>query len=480
MKTKRLFLPILILLFFVFQSNAQIINFEEAQQIAKQCLGEILSKNSQNIKLEEEYFSKENNSEPVYYIFNEKSGGYVIISAEFKTVPVLGYSSNAYISNNTDEWSPEFTYWLGNYEEQIIDLRQKNLNPTPVAIFQRNKLENGESLGLMPTKDVAPLLATTWNQGCGYNALCPADGAGPCGRVYTGCVATAMAQVIRYNEHPVNGIGDKCYTHYVYGEQCADFAAATYDYSTMPNASGNPEVAELMFHCGVSVNMDYSPSGSGAYSSSVVTAYRNYFDYKNAVILAKTSYTDDVWNRILREEIDNNRPFYYAGQGSSGGHAFVFDGYQGLDYFHINWGWGGSQNGYFYCSDLSPGSYDFTSSQRAIIGAIPSSLFVNMNTFSSTELTCATPVSQDLATGNDYYNYYKNTYPVTPGKELIYHFTTTLPGRIRVKITNSSDGSLYAMLFNYQHQDSLINYGTNNLVLDDMPPGTYYLVIESS
>ncbi|MDD3687401.1 MAG: C10 family peptidase, partial [Bacteroidales bacterium] len=312
-----------------------------------------------------------------------------------------------------------------------------------------------------------------------YNAQCPVDVAGPCGRVYTGCVATAMAQVIRYLEWPVNGVGSRCYTHYNYGELCADYSAATYDYSIMPNGSGNAEVAELMYHCGVSVSMGYSPTGSGAYSSSVPTALRNYFDYKNVVILSKSSYTDDAWHNILRNEIDNSRPIYYSGHGS-GGHAFVFDGYQGTDYFHVNWGWGGSYNGYFYTNDLTPGSSNFTNSQNAVIGAIPSPLFTNLDFSSATVLSCATPLSQDLSTGNDHINYYKNTYPTTPGKELVYEFTTTLPGRIRIKIDNVSEGSMYAMLLSHPHQDSLITYGTNGFILDDTNPGTYYLAVENN
>ncbi|MDD3741979.1 MAG: C10 family peptidase, partial [Bacteroidales bacterium] len=377
------------------------------------------------------------------------------------------------------EWSPSFAYWINLYAEQIQYLRVNDLGASDYALLLRTKLSNGQELGLRPAKDVSPLMSTTWNQGCGYNAQCPVDGAGPCGHVYTGCVATAMAQVIRCNEHPVNGTGTYCYTHSVYGEQCADFSATTYDYASMPDGSGNADVAELMYHCGVSVNMGYSPTGSGAYSGSVPTALKNYFDYKNVVLVNKSNYTDDTWNTILRREIDNSRPIYYSGHGS-GGHAFVFDGYQGLDYFHVNWGWGGSSNGYFYCNDLTPGSYDFTSSQAAVIGAIPTASFTNLDVSGAVELSCATPLSQDLSTGIDYINYYKNTYPVTPGKELVYYFTTTLPGRIRVKFTNVSDGDMYALLLSHPHQDSLITYGNNGFILDDTEPGTYWLAVEST
>ncbi|HNQ67161.1 MAG TPA: C10 family peptidase [Bacteroidales bacterium] len=477
---KKRILTILVLGLFGLSTNlfSQVINFESAELIAKKVFGEVFSKNIDNVEIAD-YFIKTVDNQPALYIFNESEGGFVIISGEGRTVPVLAYSTEAVAVVNESEWSPVFAEWINMYSDQIQYIRIHDISASQNAIVQREKIDSGQELGLKPAKDVSPLLSTTWNQGCGYNAQCPADAAGPCGRVYTGCVATAMAQVIRYNEHPINGTGSYCYTHSVYGELCADFSAATYDYSTMPNGSGNAEVAELMYHCGVSVNMGYSPTGSGAYSSSVPNAFKNYFDFKNVIYLNKNSYAADVWNSILRYEIDNSRPIYYSGHGS-GGHAFVADGYQGADYFHFNWGWGGSYNGYFYCNDLTPGSNDFTNSQAAVIGAIPTAAFTNLDVSGAVELSCSTPLSQDLATGTNYINYYKNSYPVTPGKELVYYFTTTLPGRIRVKFTNVSDGDLYAILLSYPHQDSLIVYGNGGFILDDTEPGTYWLAIEST
>lgn len=460
------------------QARSQSIDFSQAQIIAKTAFCEILNKNIKSIGLEEDYYVKSINESPALYIFNETNGGFVIVSGDERISPILGYSYAGSAELNESDWNPEFAYWMGTYFEQIEYVKTNNLAAQQDIQIKWQTINNGDELGLRPTKDVAPLLVTTWNQGCGYNALCPVDASGPCGRVYTGCVATAMAQVIRHLEYPVNGIGDKCYTHYVYGEQCADFAAATYDYSSMTNSSGNAEVAELMYHCGVSVSMNYSPTGSGAYTNNVDNAYEDYFDFKNVVILSRGTYAPTDWNRILRNEIDNNRPFYYSGSGSSGGHAFVFDGYQGTDYFHVNWGWGGSQNGYFYCSDLTPGGYSFNSNQRAVIGLVPAPLFTNLDVSSSTNLTCATPVTGDISTGTDYINHYLNSYPVTVGKELVYDFTTTLPGRIRVKITNNVGGDVYALLLNHPHQDSVISYGTNGLILDGTDPGAYYIAVE--
>ncbi len=480
MKRSILTITILLTIGAFCKTYSQSISYNEARLIAQKSFGEILSKDLKSVSVNDNYYVKITNNEPVVYIFNEDNGGFVIVSGEQRTVPVLGYSHDDSVIVDEENWSPEFAYWMQLYFDQIDIIRTNNLVALPEAIEQRTKLINGEDLGFRPTKDVSPLLSTTWSQGCGYNAQCPVDVAGPCGKVYTGCVATAMAQVLRYLQYPTNGVGDKCYTHYVYGEQCADFASANYNYSIMTNGSGNAEVAKLMYHCGVSVNMNYSPTGSGAYSHNVPTAFKNYFDYKNAIAVSKGTYTDANWNRILRNEIDNLRPFYYSGAGGSGGHAFVFDGYQGLDYFHINWGWGGSYNGYFYCNDLTPGSYSFNDSQTAVIGTIPAPLFTNLDVSSAVELSCATPVSQNLSTGNNYINYYKNTYPAAPGKELVYYFTTSLPGRIRVKINNVSEGGMNAFLLSHPHQDSLIVSGANGFIIDDTEPGTYWLAVESN
>ena len=456
---------------------AQIVEISEARQIAEKVFSEILSVSPKSVQITNNTYTKSINSEPVVYVFNETNGGFVIISAERKSIPVLAYSNTGSIDSNENNWNPEFAYWMTLYFDQIEDIRQHDLSSSTRAITEWSKIDNNENLGFSSTKDVPTLMSTTWSQGCGYNALCPVDAAGPCGRVYTGCVATAMAQVIRHIEHPVNGVGDKCYTHWSYGELCADFAAATYDYSTMTNSSGNAEVAELIYHCGVAVNMNYSPTGSGAYSSRVLTAYRAYFDLTNCVLISRNSFDNADWDRILRNEIDNNRPFYYSGSGS-GGHAFVFDGYQNTDYFHVNWGWGGSYDGYFYCDDLTPGSHNYTNSQTAIIGTIPTSLFTGLDVSGSTNLACASVIGGDISTGTNYVNYYKNTYPTAVGKELVYDFTTTLPGRIRVKIINNIGGDVNVFLLSHAHQDSLIAYSTNGLIVDDTEPSTYYIAVE--
>jgi hypothetical protein len=455
----------------------QLVSPEDASVIAKKSFTAIY--NRSGIKGEpsvDRIIYRDNYQVPALYIFTDAKGGFLILSADKRAYPVLGWSETAFQPDGTAGLPPSLVDLSESWIRQIEFIRDQDLIGSEVSDAMWKAVEKGSDIGLSGSKSVAPLLFTLWNQGCGYNALCPVDPKGPCGRVVTGCVATAMAQVIRYSAHPSTGVGNRCFTHGVYGELCADFSGVVYNFDAMTNTSGNSHVALLMYHCGVAVSMNYGPSGSGAFSSAVANAMRNYFDYTNGLIVSKGGYAEENWTRLLRREIENNRPVYYSGHGT-GGHAFVLDGYQETNHFHVNWGWGGAYNGYFFLSALNPGSMNFTSSQQAIMGMIPSGTFTGLDFSSATDLSCKTAISGDISTGTDNVNYYKNTYPAAFGKELVYRVTTTFPGRIRVKITNES-ASVQTFLLNYPNKDSLVISGTNGLRADNMPPGTYYVVAE--
>jgi len=477
LRMRWLILSIACLFLFPFFISGQVVSISEARQFAEKIFAQIAANKGQkgDLYLEDSVITSKD-QEPAVFIIYEKKGGFLILSAEKKTFPLLGWADAGSFSEDMSEWPPSLTEIVNSWVEQIDYVRKYNLAPSPEINEMWNILKEDETFGFFNSKDVIPLLQTTWNQGCGYNALCPVDTKGPCGRVYTGCVATAMAQVIRYNEHPLTGMGSRCYITGSYGELCADFSTAVYDYSGMSNTSGNAAVALLMYHCGVAVSMSYGPSGSSAYSASVASAMRTNFDYTNGLIIGKGAYPEESWVRILKRELDNNRPLYYSGHGTSG-HAFVLDGYKPTDHFHVNWGWGGSYNGYFYLNSLNPGSMNFTSSQQAIVGMIPTSDFAGLDFSQATDLLCKTPVDGDLSAGTDYVNYYKNTYPAAIGRELVYRFNTTTPGRINIKISNQEQ-SVYVFLLNQANKDSLINYGSNGLIVDNTLPGTYYIVVE--
>ena len=294
-----------------------------------------------------------------FYIFNT-SNGFVIVSADDCVTPILGYS---------DEGRP---FYPDNVPIQLQDYLQGFVEQIEFGI--ENHLEADEQIArkweLVRTigrltenrtnERVLPLLSTTWDQGCYYNALCPEDPDGDCGHVVTGCTATAMAQIMRYWGYPEHGIGYHSYTPNGYPEQCVDFGATTYDWENMPNnlnGSSSTEqidaVATLMWHCGVSVDMNYGPGASGAFFSP--SSLINYFGYSDEMSLEDRSwYSDASWKVKLKDCLNLNRPVYYIGFPEVGdGHAFVCDGYDNYDLFHFNWGWNGLGNGFFFIDDLT-------------------------------------------------------------------------------------------------------------------------------
>ncbi|MCD6556180.1 MAG: C10 family peptidase, partial [Bacteroidales bacterium] len=404
--------------------------------------------------------------------------GFIIISADDNIRPVLAYSFESSYKIN-DKKPDAFIDWISTTEEQINFVLKHKLKTEKKISDLWIYYSNPNFKPLKSTKDVAPLLTTTWNQGCGYNSLCPeTSSGGSCGHVWTGCVATAMAQVMNYHEHPVNGEDTFSYTHSVYGYQFADFGNTTYDWANMPDGSGNANVAELMYHCGVSVRMNYSPSGSGAYSWRAANSLKSFFKYSSNLLLTyKSNYTDGNWAKLLRTEIDEGRPMYYQGTGS-GGHAFNVDGYQGTDYFRFNWGWGGLYNGYFYLNDLTPGGYSFNNSQAAIIGAVNRDLYPGLDCSSPVILTANIPYTGTTVSSANIVNTYGNSYYQETGKEVVHQITTTFPGRIRASITDLNGNNLDVFILSDCDQDSLIAYGDTAAIADNTEPGTYLIVID--
>ncbi len=317
----------------------------------------------------------ERDNHTLIYIFNESnSKGFLMIAADNQAYPLLGYSFQG-IYNDSADLPPAFRRQLNIYTNQIAYIISNKI-PADERIQNAweyfRKKPAGQKSSLL---SVSPLLSTTWDQGCYYNAQCPSNSNGPCGHVWAGCVATAMGQIMKYHSHPLQGNGSHSYNMPGYGNLSANFGNTTYTWSNMPNSlsTANADVAQLLYHCGISVNMYYSASGSGAMSANARDALINYFHYQeSAQIIYKSYFTTSNWENTLANELDAGRPIYYAGDDpSAGGHAFVCDGYQGTNHFHFNWGWSGYYNGYFYVSSLSPGSTSFTANQEAIIGIKP-------------------------------------------------------------------------------------------------------------
>ncbi len=228
----------------------------------------------------------------------------------------------------------------------------------------------------MQKKAVSPLLTTRWNQNSGWNDSCPVASAGPGGNVYAGCVATATGQVMKYHSFPSQGHGSRTYTHDTYGSLKANFGNSTYNFASMPNNTYSSETAKLLYHIGVSVQMDY---GTGASSASIVDIAETigyFFNYKVDSLKEKSSYLNDAaWTTALKGELDESRPLIYRGYGPAGGHAFVADGYDADDKIHFNFGWSGSGDGYYSVAMINPTvsstTYTFNNEQGAIFGMTP-------------------------------------------------------------------------------------------------------------
>lgn len=312
-----------------------------------------------------------------FHIVNFR-GGFVIIAADDRVEPILAYSTeSSFIAENIPD---NVAAWLDNYQQEISYILSHDTSASNNVNEQWFQLKHN-NIQTQRTS-VGPLLQTTYNQGTYYNQYCPATAAGPNGHAWAGCVAAAMAQIIRYWEYPTQGVGSHSYvanfSSYGYGNfgtLAANFGNTTYNYALMPNYLSSTsttaeinEVARLTYHCGISVDMMYGASSSGAYSAYVPNALQNYFAYPSGITyVSRSNYPSNNWYALIRGELNNARPVFYDGNGNGGGHAFVCDGYEG-NYFHFNWGWGGSYNGNFQLGALNPGSHNFTSNQGAVVG----------------------------------------------------------------------------------------------------------------
>lgn len=316
---------------------------------------------------------------PEVYLYNTTTG-FVIVSGDDAAIPVIAYSTEG--SLQPTNLPDGFIKWMDKVKREINFIRENHLVADEEIKAQWDDLNNNR-FNTSLTNAVNPLIATKWDQSPYYNALCPYDNTQG-DRTVTGCVATAMAQIMKYYNYPAQGTGSHSYNHSRYGTLSANFGAATYSWTSMPNSisSSNSAIATLMYHCGVSVDMDYnvgSQGGSGAYTSALPGSYKNYFGYQATVQrVTRSSYSDANWIALMKAELDAARPIQYAGSGTHGGHSFVMDGYDNSNNFHFNWGWSGSSDGYFAINALNPGSLGtgggaggFNNYQDAIIGIKP-------------------------------------------------------------------------------------------------------------
>ena len=355
---------------------------------------------------------------PNLYIFTAEPG-FVVMAADDCVQPILGYSlTGNFIAENMPE---NVHSWLQGYSDEIQYAIDSKMKASAETAKQWKDLIDGNSKAGRATVVVDNLLTTIWDQDPYYNDMCPYDSqAGEL--TVTGCVATAMAQIMRYWEHPVHGTGSHSYTpetHPEYGVQSANFGNTTYNWDNMPNSirSSNNDIAQLMYHCGVSVDMDYDISangGSGAVTAYVANALTNYFDYQQSTFRYK-AYYENSWVSMLKTELDNGRPLQYSGRGSGGGHSFVCCGYDSDDNFYFNWGWSGHNDGFYALNNLVPGSggsggagYSFTQNQGAIFGIQPNTPSINPPTIATAVDGTNVTITWNEISDADSYRLYRN------------------------------------------------------------------------
>ncbi len=328
--------------------------------------------------------------EAAYYIFaGDNNKGFVIVSGDDAVKPILGYSTES--SVNINNLPPAFRKWMENNKKQIVYAKTHSTSATPeITTMWDNYFTNTfVSDNSRSSNSVNPLCTTTWDQQPYYNEGCPYDAANTTNQhAVTGCPATAMAQIMKFWNYPAQGSGIHSYNHATYGTLSANYGATTYNWASMPNniSSSNADIAQLMFQCGVSVEMNYGPNESSGWvitsdnAVSCQNAYTTYFGYDPATIqgLKRSDYADPAWLTLLTTELNAGRPIQYAGFGSGGGHTFVCDGYDANTNFHMNWGWSGYYDGYFAIDALNPGGTGtgggtggFNSGQEALIGIKP-------------------------------------------------------------------------------------------------------------
>jgi len=344
--------------------------------------------------------------------------GFVVMSADNAITPVLAYSLDQHFD---PDQVPAARMWLDYYADKVQEAKRLRLTPSEKVARQWSDLAALSSGKSEHEVVVTPLITALWNQTKYYNAYSPMDDDAPGGydqRTPNGCVAVAMAMIMYYYRYPIHGAGS--HTNYTdYGNFYVDFSQQTYFYEAMKDQLDyyNNEVAKLIFHCATSVDMMYAPDGSGAYSENVPYALSTYFGYDSSCeYLRRGDYSLSEWKNMLKEELDMQRPMYYSGCSDEGCHAFVCDGYDSNDYFHFNFGWGGTSNGYFILSasdsdDVVVGGYNH--SQRVVRKIFPRTEYYPYYCSSEKIIKCQAGTLEDGSGIDNYQNNSSCTYVIT-------------------------------------------------------------------
>lgn len=330
--------------------------------------------------------------EACYYVYNVGDAGFVILAADDNYRPVIGYSYSDIF--NPNDMAPAMVDFLEIVRQGVMKASQASSPKTSVAADWAMLEKTGRLVSRHGGREDEYLVQTQWNQNYPYNYFCPEGEGGPGGHCYAGCVATAAAQLMKYWNHPIHGQGSHTYTpedHPEYGPLTVNFGEATYDWDNMPNSinANSPieqieAVAQLIYHVGVSVDMNYRPTSSGAVTGKLCQTMPAYFFYTDRMDnLYREDYTHEGYMQLLIDAIDMRWPMVHRG----GGHAYVVDGYNDNDMVHINWGWSGSSDDWFNIDE-----HGYTEGESVIYNYVPAEVYsatpnspTNMNVVPATD-----------------------------------------------------------------------------------------------
>lgn len=406
---KKYLLPLsLLLCAFSSQLSARTISASDAQLVALNFF-KVTANPATPLTATLKYTKTEADQTVDFYVFDINTSGFVIVSADDNIIPILAYSTKG--NFRTDFRRTGLNHWVNKTAANIHLAILNNAVADARIQNQWTAYRQGTNPMAQRSSAVSPLCATTWDQENDisfpppfiYNLFCPYNVADT-QRALTGCVATAMAQIMKYWNYPAQGVGSYSYVDDTingysnnYGVQSSNFAAHTYQWSQMPAVLTGSEplvqdsaISRLMYDCAVSVGMDFGDdkqNGSGSegllsYELQYVgdsvcsqTAFVKYFSYDADTIqgVIEANYTPTAWTTLIEHDLNIGRPVFYEGTDTAqGGHAWVCDGYDASDKLHMNWGWGGYDDGYFAINNLTTsGNFNPITEDAALIGILP-------------------------------------------------------------------------------------------------------------
>ena len=366
MKNVKTLITILILFIYAPLASSEEITLDQARRIAEDFFNlSYRARNHAMVDLQMVWSgnvvqTKSSSEVPAFYVFDNALGpGFVVVAGDDVAKPILGYSFESEFV--VDNMPSNVKSWFDDIEVAVQQARK-----SPEVYYSSDPYVGNIVLEIETAK---------WDQSAPYNNFCPMDGDS---RSVTGCVATAIAILMRYHQWPECGVGT--IPSYVTSTKGISVPAIelghSYDwdnmplvYPTRPTAAQENAVARLMADCGAMVEMDYTSSSSGAQTIGIPDVLSRYMGYDiSAGHYQRKYYTDEQWHSMIQNELIENGPVFYRGHGENYGHVFILDGFTDAEYYRLNWGWGGEYNGYFTLDALNPQqNYEYNQSQMAIL-----------------------------------------------------------------------------------------------------------------